>query len=134
MGITTLDRFSAEVPIYPERFLTKERVLSGQMPDCDLNISDQEPFRKASRDLLGEYGCYPLITICYLKVKSAWKMYARLNNVSPMDSDEISKSIDKYLEALKYADEDSKEDVKIEDFIPNEYLELLIKAKNIKEL
>lgn len=130
IGITTLDRFSAEVPIYPERFLTKERVLSGQMPDCDLNISDQEPFRKASRDLLGEHGCYPLITVCYLKVKSAWKMYARLNNVSPSDSDAISKSIDKYLEALKYAEEDEKDDIKIEQYIPNEYIDLFNKSKD----
>ena len=129
IGITTLDRFSAEVPIYPERFLTKERVLAGQMPDCDLNIADQEPFRKACRDLLGEHGCYPLMTVCYLKVKSAWKMYARLNNVSPSDSDAISKAIDKYLEELKYADEDNKDDIKVEDFIPQEYIELFNKSK-----
>lgn len=34
LGFTTIDRFNSEIPIYPERFLTKERVLSGQMPDC----------------------------------------------------------------------------------------------------
>lgn len=33
LGFTTVDRFNSEVPIYPERFLTKERVLSGQLPD-----------------------------------------------------------------------------------------------------
>ena len=33
LGFTTIDRFNCEIPIYPERFLTKERVLSGQMPD-----------------------------------------------------------------------------------------------------
>lgn len=33
LGFTTIDRFNSEIPIYPERFLTKERVLSGQMPD-----------------------------------------------------------------------------------------------------
>lgn len=33
LGLTTVDRFNAEIPIYPERFLTKERVLAGQMPD-----------------------------------------------------------------------------------------------------
>lgn len=129
IGITTLDRFSAEIPIYPERFLTKERVLSGQMPDCDLNISEQEPFRQASRDLLGQYGCYPLITVCYLKVKAAWRMYARLNNVLPSESDIISKSIDSYTEALKYADENDKENIKIEDFIPEKYVDLFNKSK-----
>lgn len=34
LGFTTIDRFEAEVPIYPERFITKERILSShQMPD-----------------------------------------------------------------------------------------------------
>jgi len=33
LGFTTIDRFNSEIPIYPERFLTKDRVLSGQMPD-----------------------------------------------------------------------------------------------------
>ena len=33
-GFTTLDRFEAEVPIYPERFITKDRILSShQCPD-----------------------------------------------------------------------------------------------------
>lgn len=33
-GFTTIDRFNVEVPIYPERFITKERILSAhQMPD-----------------------------------------------------------------------------------------------------
>lgn len=34
LGFTTMDRFEAEVPIYPERFITKDRILtSHQMPD-----------------------------------------------------------------------------------------------------
>lgn len=33
-GFTTVDRFESEVPIYPERFITKDRILSShQMPD-----------------------------------------------------------------------------------------------------
>ena len=61
LGFTTVDRFNAEIPIYPERFLTKERVQSGQMPDCDFNIAEQEPFLRAFRGLLGEHSCYPLM-------------------------------------------------------------------------
>lgn len=129
IGITTLDRFDADIPIYPERFLTKERVLSGQMPDCDLNISEQEPFVKASRKLLGEYGCYPLMSVGYLKEKSAWKMYARINNVDINISNEISKSLDKFNEDLKYADEDEKDLYRIEDYIPIEYADLFKKSK-----
>lgn len=34
LGFTTMDRFEAEVPIFPERFITKDRILaSHQMPD-----------------------------------------------------------------------------------------------------
>lgn len=33
IGLTTVDRYNAEVPIYPERFLTKERILAGSLPD-----------------------------------------------------------------------------------------------------
>lgn len=32
LGFTTLDRFNSDVPIYPDRFITAERILSGQMP------------------------------------------------------------------------------------------------------
>ena len=63
IGLTTVDRFNADIPIYPERFLTKERVDAGMMPDIDLNIAEQEPFVRATRKLLGEYGCMPLMAI-----------------------------------------------------------------------
>lgn len=33
IGLTTIDRTASDVPIYPERFLTKERVMAGMMPD-----------------------------------------------------------------------------------------------------
>jgi DNA polymerase III alpha subunit len=49
LGFTTMDRFESEVPIYPERFITKDRVLSShQMPDIDYNVEKQEPFLLAS--------------------------------------------------------------------------------------
>lgn len=76
LGFTTVDRFNSDIPIYPERFLTKERVLAGQMPDIDLNVATQEPFEKAGKELFGEHGCYPLMAIGVLKEKSAWALYA----------------------------------------------------------
>lgn len=124
LGFTTIDRFNSEIPIYPERFLTKERVLSGQMPDIDFNIAEQEPFILATRELLGEHGCYPLLAIEKLKEKASWQLYAGANNVRPEDANQISKYIDKYNEKLKYADEEDREFIVIEDFIPEEYIEL----------
>lgn len=124
LGLTTVDRFNADIPIYPERFLTKERVLAGQMPDIDLNVATQEPFVKAARKLLGEHGCYPLMAVEKLKEKAAWQLYAGANDVSPEDANQISKYLDEYNKALKYADEDEKENIHVEDYIPKEYIEL----------
>lgn len=124
LGLTTVDRFNADIPIYPERFLTKERVLAGQMPDIDLNVSAQEPFVRATKKLLGEHGCYPLMAIEKLKEKEAWQLYAGVNDVSPEDANKISKYLDEYNKALKYAEDDEKDDIHVEDFIPNEYVEL----------
>lgn len=128
LGFTTVDRFTAEVPIYPQRFLTKERVLAGQMPDCDFNIAEQEPFRIASKKILGEHGCYPLMAVEKMKPKNAWKMYARINNVSADDANEVSKCIDKYEEAVKNADDEFKDDIDVNDYIPEEYKELFNKS------
>lgn len=89
LGFTTLDRFTAEIPIYYPRFLTADRVNAGSMPDCDFNCAEQEPFVKAAKKFLGEHGCYPLMAIEKFKPKSAWKMYARLNDVSIDESNEI---------------------------------------------
>lgn len=128
IGLTTVDRFNAEIPIYPERFLTKERVLSGQMPDIDLNIAQQEPFVKAARDIVGEHGCYPLMALSKLKEKAAWQLYAGANDVKPEDANKISKFLDEYNKKLKHTDEEDKHLVLVEDFIPDEYLDLYKKS------
>lgn len=132
LGLTTVDRFTSEVPIYPERFLTKERVLSGQMPDVDNNIPEQGPFIKASRKLLGEHGCYPLMAIEKLKDKAAWQLYAGVSNVSPADANKISKYIDEYDKKMKHATEEEKEIITVDDFIPEEYQEIFHQSNDYR--
>ena len=118
LGFTTMDRFEVDVPIYPERFITKDRILaSHQMPDIDLNISDQEPFVKATRDIFGEHSCYPLLAVGTLGEKSGFKLYADIQGIEPSDANEISKCIDLYNEALKQAEDDAKDSIQIEDYI-----------------
>lgn len=130
LGFTTLDRFNAEVPIYPERFLTKDRVLAGQMPDMDLNIVEQEPFLKASRNIIGEQSCYPLMAIEKIKEKNAWQIYASVNGVEPQVANYVSKCIDSYNETIKYIDnEEDKKSANIEKFIPKEYIDIYEKSK-----
>lgn len=130
IGLTTVDRFNADIPIYPERFLTKERVDAGMMPDIDLNIAEQEPFVRATRKLLGEYGCMPLMAIEKLKKKAAWQLYAGANDVPPATANQISKYIDQYEDAVKYADDEDKELIDVEDYIPSEYIDLFRKSND----
>lgn len=131
LGFTTMDRFDCEVPIYPERFITKDRILSShQCPDIDLNVENQEPFLLASRELLGEEGCYPLLAVGKLGEKSGFKLYADIKGIEPSIANEITSGIDKYNEAIKQADdEEDKKNIKIEDYIENKYIEVFNDSK-----
>ena len=129
LGFTTIDRFNSEVSIYPERFLTKERVMAGQMPDCDFNVATQEPFVKAFRKIIGEHSVYPLMAVEKIKEKNAWQMYAKLNGVEPETANEVSRYIDAYNKDVINADEDDKDSFNIEDYIPKQYLDIYEKSK-----
>lgn len=128
IGLTTIDRFNSDIPLFAERFLTKERVLANSMPDVDLNISSQEPFVTAARTLLGEHSCYPLMALSKLKEKAAWQMYASVNGVTPEQANIVSKYIDQYSKAKMNADDEEKDDIHSEDFIPKEYQEIYKKS------
>lgn len=132
LGFTTMDRFEAEVPIYPERFVTKDRIISShQMPDIDFNVAAQEPFVKAGKELFGENGCYPLLAVGKLGEKSGFKLYADIKGIEPSVANDISKCIDQYNEALKQVDdEEDKKDIHIEDYITDKkYLEIFNDSK-----
>ena len=131
LGFTTMDRFESEVPIYPERFITKDRILSShQMPDIDVNVEAQEPFVLASKELLGEHGCYPLLAVGKLGEKSGFKLYADIKGIEPSVANDITSDIDKYNEALKQVDdEEDKKDIHIEDYIDNKYLKVFNDSK-----
>lgn len=133
LGFTTMDRFDSEVPIYPERFVTKDRILaSHQCPDIDYNVAKQEPFVQAARELFGEHGCYPLLAVGKLGEKSGFKLYADIRGIEPSVANDISKDIDRYNEALKQADdEEDKKDIHIEDYITDpKHLEIFNDSKS----
>lgn len=132
LHFTTMDRFEAEVPIFPERFITKDRILaSHQMPDLDLNCSSQEPFVKAARELFGEHGCYPLLAVGKLGEKSGFKLYADIQGIEPSLANDITSEIDKYNEALKNVEDDEdKNSIRIEDYITDEkHLQIFYDSK-----
>lgn len=137
LGFTSLDRFEAEVPIYPERFITKDRILaSHQMPDIDMNVAKQEPFIRSGKELCGEHGCYPLLAVGKLGEKSGFKLYAGIRGIEPTVANNISKCIDRYNEALKQADDDEeKQSILIEDYITDpEYLRIFNESKPYQDI
>lgn len=121
LGITTLDRFALPVKLYPERFVTAER-LRTSIPDIDVNVSDQEPFVEAQRALLGEGHVYPMISYGTLKMKSAFKLYARANGMDAQQQNQITQQIDRYESALAHADEEEKDTIDIQDYVEAQYL------------
>lgn len=129
LGFTNIDRISAPIHMYSERFLTKERVIESKTPpDEDFNVSNREPFIKAQKKLLGENSCYDLVSFGTLKLKSAFKMYARANNIDPQIANEASKQIDKYEKALLYAEEDEKNDIDVFDYVDKDKFRYVIEG------
>lgn len=124
LRLTKVDKVNSSVLMYSERFLTKERVLESHTPpDIDNNVSSREPFIKAQKELIGELGTYDLIALGTLKLKAAWKMYARANGISPETANEVSKQLNSYELAKKHAEEN--EVINIEDYVDSEYKDLV---------
>lgn len=124
LRLTKVDKVNSSVLMYSERFLTKERVLESHTPpDIDNNVSSREPFIQAQKELIGDLGTYDLIALGTLKLKAAWKMYARANGISPETANEVSKQLNSYELAKKHAEEN--ETINIEDYVDDEYKELV---------
>ena len=123
LRLTKVDKVNSSVEMYPERFLTKERIIdSHQAPDIDSNVSSRNEFIQAQKDLIGELGTYDLLALGTLKAKAAWKMYARANGIDPQVANKVSYQIGDYEQAKKHAD--NPDDVNIEDFIASEFKDL----------
>ena len=124
LRLTKVDKVNSPVLMYSERFLTKERVLDSHTPpDIDNNVSSREEFIKAQKELIGDLGTYDLIALGTLKLKAAWKMYARANGISPDTANEVSKQLSNYELAKKHAEEN--EIINIEDYVDNQYKDLV---------
>lgn len=97
LGMTQLDRFTAPIKLYPERFMSTARLLENKaMPDIDFNVVEQEPFVKASRELLGEHGCYPMIAYGTMKDGEAFRNVCRSHGLSYDEYNEVAKNIENY--------------------------------------
>lgn len=131
LGFTSIDRIFEKVPMLSERFMSKSRILETKsLPDIDFNTAGWEAFQKAQQELLGEYGSYFMITYGQYKTKAAFKMYCRAENLDFDIANKISKQIEEFEEALKHAEDDEKEFIKIEDYVAKEYLKYIEASKD----
>ena len=129
-GFSKVDRFSAPIKLYPERFISKTRILETKsLPDLDMNLGTIEPFAEAQEEILGKDHAYPMIAFGTLKKKSAFKLYARATNLDFEIANAISKQIEKYDEAVKYADDDEKDDIDIYDYVDEQYRTYIEKSE-----
>lgn len=90
-----------------------------------LNWGTPEIAEEAQKEILGENHAYPMIAFGTYKKKSAFKLYARAKNLDFDIANQISKQIEKYEEALKYADDDERDEINIYDYIDEKYHEYI---------
>lgn len=129
-GFSKVDRFKSPIRLYPERFLSTTRIIqTNSLPDIDQNISAQEPFERAQREILGADHAYPMIAFGTMKKKAAFKMYARAQRLDFETANKISDQLEKYEVALKYADDDDKADISIYDYVDPEYQDLVKRSE-----
>lgn len=96
MGLTQLDKFSTNIPMYSERFMSTARILENRsFPDVDCNLVDAEPFVKASRDYLGYHGCYPMVAFGTMEISESFRNSCRARNVEYEQLNEAAKNIEK---------------------------------------
>ena len=139
MGFSSINRLKAPVKMYPERFISADRLANG-LPDLDCNMANVEAFEKAGKEILGEYGCLPMIAYGTAKTLSAFKLLARARDLDFETANEVAKQIQNYEMDVKHAKEnnsddpeyDVDDDVKIENYISEKYLGLIEESKKYK--
>lgn len=125
-GFSKVDRFTSAIKLYPERFISTTRILETKsLPDIDLNTGTPDILEEAQKEVMGERHAVPMIAFGTLKKKSAFKIYAKSQNMEFELANKISEQISKYDEAVKLAEDDEKDDIKIEDYVDKKYLPYL---------
>lgn len=103
LGLTQIDRLQTTLPLYSERFMSTARLLENHaLPDFDANVVAQEPFVKASRELLGDNGCYPMIAYGTMKESEAFRNVCRSAKDNYEEFNEVGKNIDKFRDDKKW--------------------------------
>lgn len=130
LGFTEVDRIAAKVHMYPERFMTAERILETRsLPDIDFNVAEQDIFAKAQADVCGTDHAVQMIAYGTQKASAAWKMFAKSQGVDFQMANEVSAQIKKYEDRLKHATEEDRDEISIYDFIDQRFHDIYRKSK-----
>lgn len=133
LGFSNIDRFISPVKLYPDRFISKTRILKTKsLPDLDLNLGTVEIFAEAQNKVLGEGHAYPMISYKPLQVSSAFKLYAKSQGLDFETSNEITSQIKDYEKALKHADDDNKSNIDLYDFVDKKYERYIDESKKYR--
>jgi len=130
LGFSEVDRISAKIHMYPSRFISTERVLETKsLADIDMNEADSAPFLQAQSEIMGACHSYPMIAYGTSKVAASFKLYAKSAGIPFEAANKVSEGIKKYESALKHAEEDEKDFIDIEKYIPKEYKHIFDESK-----
>lgn len=129
LGFSSVDRFSIPVEMFPDRFISADRILSGSLPDIDLNVANEEVFQQAQAEVLGPWRSAPMVAFGTLKRLSAWKMYCRAANIPFEVANRVAGQLKAYEQAVRYAEEDARDSIQIVDYVPEEYRELIARSE-----
>ena len=129
LGFSDVDRISASVHMYPERFMSTARILQSKgIPDIDMNEAPTAPFVQAQAEILGQDHSYPMVAYGTMKTSAAWKLYAKSQGVPFEIANAVSEQIKRYELAVKHADEDEKDEIDVNKFISHEYKDIFDKS------
>ena len=125
-GFSKVDRFTSAIKLYPERFISTTRILETKsLPDIDINTGTPEIFEQAQINVMGKEHSYPMIAFGTFKKKSAFKLYAKAMKMDFATANIISEQIEKYETDLKYADDDSKDEIDIYNYVDEKYADYI---------
>ena len=103
LGMTQLDRFKINLPIFPDRFASTARLIENRaLPDIDFNCEAQEPFVKASKELLGDNGCFPMVAYGTMQEGEAFRNVCRSHGLEFDEFNDVAKNLDDYREDKKW--------------------------------
>lgn len=135
LGLSKVDRIAAKVQMYPERFMSETRILKTKsLPDLDLNLGNPEVFLDSQTKIIGENSSYQMAAWGTFKTKSAFKLYAKSQNLDFTTANEITSKIDVFEKEYQNAEDDIKETLNVYDFVDKKYHNYLDESSKYKNI